>query len=179
MSELDEEKVSALADALVADILRAAASWARDVPPALTPAIRAVSLRLAEMIADQRHYLAPLPEPQESERTQVLNLVAERLRSPSVSQGIAPLLAELSDQELRSTGSWATSASAQSEWIATAITFLEGKSRALPADQRPDPYWGDDVVAGIVASVRAVIGIDELHARTEARYSGGHKQPEE
>ena len=32
------------------------------------PAIRAVCIRLAEMVADQRHYLAPLPEPQESER---------------------------------------------------------------------------------------------------------------
>jgi hypothetical protein len=31
------------------------------------------------------------------------------------------------------------------------------------------------VVAGVIASVRAVIGIDELHARTEARYSGGIK----
>ena len=26
------------------------------------PAIRAVCIRLAEMVADQRHYLAPLPE---------------------------------------------------------------------------------------------------------------------
>jgi hypothetical protein len=42
----------------------------------------------------------------------------------------------------------------------------------LPAGERPDPYWADDVVAGIIASVRALIGVDELHARTEARYSG-------
>ncbi len=179
MSELDERKVLALADARVEDILRAAASWARDVPPALTPAIRAVCVRLAEMVADQRHYLAPLPEPQESERTRVLNLVAERLRGPAVSQGIETILGELSEQELRSTGSWAVSEHAQSEWIATAIAFLEAKGQALPADERPDSYWADDVVAGIVASVRAVIGIDELQARTEARYSGGHKKPEE
>jgi hypothetical protein len=32
------------------------------------------------------------------------------------------------------------------------------------------------VVAGIIASVRALIGVDELHARTEARYSGGQKR---
>ena len=179
MSELDQEKVLALADARVGDILRAAATWARDVPPPLTPAIRAVCVRLAEMVADQRHYLAPLPEPQESERTRVLNLVAERLRSPGVSQGIEPLLAELTEQELRSTGSWAVSESAQSEWIATAIVFLEARGQMLPADERPDPYWADDVVAGIIASVRAVIGIDELQARTEARYSGSHKRPEE
>ena len=51
----------------------------------------------------------------------------------------------------------------------------------LPAGERPDDYWADDVVAGIIASVRALIGIDELHARTEARYSGPGKRvaPEE
>ena len=48
--------------------------------------------------------------------------------------------------------------------------------RALPAGERPDPYWADDVVAGIIASVRALIGVDELHARTEARYSGPVKR---
>ena len=34
---------------------------------------------------------------------------------------------------------------------------------------------------GIIASVRALIGVDELHARTEARYSGPVKRvsPEE
>ena len=161
------------------DILRAAASWARDVPPPLTPAIRAVCVRLAEMVADQRHYLAPLPEPQESERTAVLNLTAERLRQPGVTQGIEPLLQELAEKELRSTGSWSLVDSPQSEWIAGAIGFLEAKARNLPADEQPDPYWADDVVAGIIASVRAVIGIDELQARTEARYSGSHRKPEE
>jgi hypothetical protein len=37
------------------------------------------------------------------------------------------------------------------------------------------------VVAGIIASARALIGVDELHARTEARYSGPVKRitPEE
>jgi len=179
MSELDEGRILALVESQVEEILRAAASWAHDVPPALTPAIRAVCVRLAEMVADQRHYLAPLPEPQESERTRVLNLVAERFRGPAVSQGIEPLLQELTERELRSTGSWAISESAQSEWIANAIAFLEAKGRTLPAGERPDPYWADDVVAGIVASVRAVIGIDELQARTEARYSGGHRKPEE
>ena len=178
MTEQDQTRLATLADAKVQDILRAAASWARDVPPALTPAIRAVSVRLAEMVADQRHYFAPLPEPQETERSTVLNLTAERLRSPAVSRGIETLLQELADQNLRTTGSWSMVESPQNEWIATAINFLEGKSLALPADERPDPYWADDVVAGIVASVRAVIGIDELQARTEARYSGGHKRPD-
>ncbi|MGQ0703288.1 MAG: hypothetical protein ACT4PM_09170 [Gemmatimonadales bacterium] len=177
MGVVDQKKLEALADAKVADILRAAASWARDVPADLTPAIRAVCVRLAEMVADQRHYLAPLPEPQETERATVLTLTAERLRKPPVTRGIERLLQELADRELRSTASWALVEGAQAEWIATAIAFLEEKARDLPADQRPDPYWADDVVAGIIASVRAVIGIDELHARTEARYSGGHKRP--
>ncbi|HLB54770.1 MAG TPA: hypothetical protein VJK71_06660 [Gemmatimonadales bacterium] len=174
---LDRRKLETQADAKVADILRAAASWARDVPPALTPAIRAVCVRLAEMVADQRHYFAPLPEPQESERAAVLALTAEQLRRPAVTQGIEGLLQQLADRELRSTGSWALVEGAQAQWIATAIEFLELQGRELPADQRPDPYWADDVVAGIIASVRAVIGIDELHARTEARYSGPHKKP--
>ncbi len=71
---MDRKKLETLADTKVADILQAAASWAREVPPALTPAIRAVCVRLAEMVADQRHYLAPLPEPQESERAAILTL---------------------------------------------------------------------------------------------------------
>lgn len=154
------------------EILRAADSWSKEAPLALLPAIRAVCIRLAEMVADQRHYLAPLPEPQESERSAVLSLIADRLRAPEVTRGLEPHLQALADLELRSTGSWATVASAQTEWITTAIRYLETSARQLPAGERPDPYWADDVVAGIIASVRALIGVDELHARTEARYSG-------
>ena len=55
---LDQERISAAADETIDKILLAAASWAAEAPPALTPAIRAVCVRLAEMVADQRHYLA-------------------------------------------------------------------------------------------------------------------------
>jgi hypothetical protein len=140
------------------------------------PAIRAVCIRLAEMVADQRHYLAPLPEPQETERRTVLTLVADRLRSKSVTEGLDQHLKALEELELRSTGSWSTVASAQSEWITTAIRYLESCAARLPAGERPDSYWADDVVAGIIASARALIGVDELHARTEARYSGPMKR---
>jgi hypothetical protein len=161
----------------IAEILRAASSWSREAPTALEPAIRAVCVRLVEMVADQRHYLAPLPEPQESERRTVLTLVADRLRSPAVTRGLETHLKALEELELRSTGSWSVVASAQNEWITTAISYLESCARALPAGERPDPYWADDVVAGVIASARALIGIDELHARTEARYSGGVPRP--
>src|SRR5580765_8985419 len=90
----------AQADQRIADILRAADSWSREAPRALTPAIRAVCIRLAEMVADQRHYLAPLPEPQESERSTVLTATAERLRDKRVTDGIETLLQELADLEL-------------------------------------------------------------------------------
>jgi hypothetical protein len=160
----------------ISEILRAAASWAKEAPPALEPAIRAVCVRLAEMVADQRHYLAPLPEPQESERRMVLTLIAERLRSPAVTEGLAEHLKSLEELELRSTGSWAINTAAQTEWITTAIQYLESCARRLPAGERPDAYWADDVVAGIIASARALIGIDELHARTEARYSGPNRR---
>lgn len=156
----------------IRDILRAAESWSREAPRALTPAIRAVCIRLAEMVADQRHYLAPLPEPQETERRAILSMVADRLRSAPVTSGVESHLKALEEMELRSTGSWAIVDSAQTEWITTAIRYLEGCAAELPSAERPDPYWADDVVAGIIASVRALIGIDELHARTEARYSG-------
>jgi len=171
----------AQADQRIGEILRAAESWSREAPRALMPAIRAVCIRLAEMVADQRHYLAPLPEPQETERRAVLTLVADRLRSKPVTEGLDQHLKALEELELRSTGSWATVATAQSEWITTAIQYLESCTRELPAADRPDPYWADDVVAGIIASARALIGIDELHARTEARYSGPVKRlaPEE
>ena len=165
------------AEQRITEILRAASSWAREAPGALEPAIRAVCIRLAEMVADQRHYLAPLPEPQESERRAVLSVIADRLRSPAVTAGLEDHLKALEELELRSTGSWAVVATAQSEWITTAINYLESCARKLPAGERPDPYWADDVVAGIIASARALIGIDELHARTEARYSGGVPPP--
>jgi hypothetical protein len=158
------------------EILRAADSWSKEAPRALMPAIRAVCIRLAEMVADQRHYLAPLPEPQETERRTVLTLVADRLRSRSVTEGLDQHLKALEELELRSTGSWSTVASAQSEWITTAIRYLESCAARLPVGERPDSYWADDVVAGIIASARALIGVDELHARTEARYSGPMKR---
>jgi hypothetical protein len=171
----------AQADQRIKEILRAAESWSREAPRALMPPIRAVCIRLAEMVADQRHYLAPLPEPQETERRTVLSLVADRLRSKPVMEGVEQHLKELEEMELRSTGSWAVLASAQTEWITTAIRYLEGCAARLPDGERPDPYWADDVVAGIIASVRAQIGVDEQHARTEARYSGPIKRvsPEE
>ena len=52
-------------------------------------------------------------------------------------------------------------------------------SRMEPSFERPDAYWADDVVAGVVASVRAVLGIDDLHARTEAQYPGGRRSGEQ
>lgn len=173
----DRAKIDAAAGDKVKDILQAASRWAKEVPPALMPSIRAVCVRLAEMVADQRHYLAPLPEPQESERAALLTAIAEQLRSAAVTEGIDGLLQELSELELRATASWSLVDGAQSEWIATAIRFLEAKSAALPKAEQPDAYWADDVVAGIIASVRALIGVDELQARTEARYSGAYKRP--
>jgi len=175
----DRTKLEAQANERIAQILRAAASWAQEAPPALTPAIRAVCVRLAEMVADQRHYLTPLPEPQETERATVLTIVAERLRSTPVTDGIETDLEELTELELRATASWSLVDTAQCDWIATAIQFLEGKARRLDEGERPDDYWADDVVAGVIASVRALIGVDELHARTEARYSGNFKRPPE
>jgi hypothetical protein len=166
----------AQADQRIREILRAAESWSREAPRTMMPAIRAVCIRLAEMVADQRHYLAPLPEPQETERRTVLSLVADRLRSKPVTEGVEQHLKELEELELRSTGSWAVVASAQTEWITTAIRYLDACAARLPAGERPDPYWADDVVAGVIASVRALIGVDELHARTEARYSGPVKR---
>ncbi|MBM4188926.1 MAG: hypothetical protein FJ206_16615 [Gemmatimonadetes bacterium] len=171
-------KLDAEAAAKVQDIMRAATSWSEEAPAALTPAIRAVCVRLAEMVADQRHYLAPLPEPQETERSALLVAIADRLRTTAATEGIERFLDQLSELELRATASWSLNAAAQSEWIATAVMFLERQSAELPPDQRPDPYWADDVVAGVVASIRALIGVDELHARTEARYSGAHRRPE-
>ena len=171
----------AQADQRIREILRAADSWSKEAPTALAPAIRAVCIRLAEMVADQRHYLVPLPEPQESERRAVLSLTADRLRAKPVTDGLEEHLKALEEMELRSTGSWAIMASAQNEWITTAIRYLESCASKLSVAERPDSYWADDVVAGIIASVRALIGIDELHARTEAHYSGPIKRatPEE
>lgn len=163
----------------VGEILRAAASWAREAPRALTPSIRAVCVRLAEMVADQRHYLAPLPEPQETERRTVLSLVAERMRSAEVTREIGDQLDALAELELRATGSWSIVGSAQAEWITTAIQFLEEAAERLPEGERPDAYWADDVVGGIIVSVKAIIGADDLLARTESQYPEGRRAADE
>jgi hypothetical protein len=178
---VDRAKLGALADKIVADILRAAASWAREVPPALTLPIRAVCVRLAEMAADQRHYLAPLPEPQETERRITLELVAEKLRSPEVIRDIEKHLQQLAERELRVTGAWALVPDSQSAWVTTAVQYLEACGAELPEDQRPDPYWADDVAGGIVVSVKAILGTDDLHVRIESQYAGGKRtaQPSE
>lgn len=168
----------AQADQLVRDILKAAHGWAREVSPALQPAVRAVCIRLGEMVADQRNFFAPLPGPQAAERQQVMALVAQQLASAAVTGGLEKQLAALTELELKSTSSWALVPSAQGEWISTAVQFLEQQGKQVPPDQQPDPYWADDVVAGVIASVRAVLGIDELHARTESQYPGGRKSGE-
>ncbi len=165
MPEIPESGTVGSAEEMVTQILQAASSWAAEAPASLTPAIRAVCVRLAEMVADQRHYLVPLPEPRQSERREMLASVAGRLRSQPTVAGIETHLEALADLELRSTGSWATVPSAQSEWVTTAIQYLESCAAALPVEERPDSYWADDVVAGIIASVRAVIGVDDLAAR--------------
>lgn len=152
----------------VAVILRAAASWAREAPPALAPAVRAVCIRLAEMVADQRHYLAPLPEPQDSERQAVLAGVAQRLASQPVTTGLEQELSDLTEMELKSTGSWAIKPAAQAQWVDTAIRFLESRSGRVTGNDKPDAYWAEDVVAGLIASVRALLGVEELHARADA-----------
>jgi hypothetical protein len=174
-SPVDRRPPEAQADQVVNDILKAAAGWAREAPPALQPAVKAVCIRMGEMVADQRNYFAPLPQDREQERAQVLALVAARLASAAATQGLERPLQALTELELRSTSSWSLVPAAQSEWTTTAIQYLESCSHQLPAGDQPDPYWADDVVAGVVASVRAVLGIDELHARTEAQYPGQRK----
>ena len=174
---LDRQKVAAHSERIVTDILKAAMSWAREVPPELHLPIRAVCVRLAEMVADQRHYLTPLPEPRETERRAVLERVAESLRSGTIVSEIRPHLQAMADRELRATGSWSANPEAHTEWVTSAIAYLDSCGEALPAGQRPDPYWADDVVGGIVVSVKAILGTDELHVRIESQYSGGKKPP--
>ncbi len=175
---VDPARVAAGADEKIAAILRAASSWATEAPAQLTPAIRAVCVRLAEMVADQRHYLAPLPEPQESERKAMLTEVAHRLRTGPVARELKEQLDSLAEMELRATGSWSLVAAAQQEWVQTAIDFLQRKAAEIPAAARPDEYWADDVVAGVIASVKGIIGADDLYSRIEAQYAGkGRPQP--
>jgi hypothetical protein len=179
MSEVRKQGPEELADAKLADIRRAAESWAKEAPEPLRNPVRAVCIRLAEMVADQRHYLAPLPTAQEGERAQMLAHVVKKLRGNQAVQGIEGDLKALTELELRATGSWSLIPSAQAEWIQTATQFLEECTRKLPKEARPDPYWADDVVAGVIASVKAVIGVDELHARTESQFGGRPRQTSE
>ena len=172
MSDVRKIGPDELADAKLADIRRAAESWAKEAPAALRDPVRAVCVRLAEMVSDQRHYLAPLPSAQESERAQMLALLVKKLGNRQAIPDLETELKALTELELRATGSWSLIPSAQAEWIQTATQFLEERARALPKGERPDDYWADDVVAGVIASVKAVIGVDELHARTESQFGG-------
>lgn len=173
----DLARITTIADERIAAIFRAAASWSDEAPGQLTPAIRAVCIRLAEMVADQRHYLAPLPEPLESERRGVLMLVAERLRTGPASIALKPQLEALAEMELRATGSWSLVAAAQTEWVQTAIDYLQRCRLDVTEPDRPDEYWAEDVVAGIIASVKCLIGADDLHARIERQYAGQGRPP--
>ncbi len=154
---LPKRTPESIAEERVAQILRAADSWSSDAPRALTPAVRAVFLRLAEMIADARHQHLVTPEPLEPDAVRALDLVATRLRAPATTKGLEGELEALSQLELRSTGSWAAVPSAQAEWTGTAIRYLEQRAAALPAGERPEDYWADDLVAGIIASVRSLV----------------------
>src|SRR5690606_29407969 len=169
--EQDKARIAAAADETIAKILRAAASWADEAPGAMTPAIRAVCIRLAEMVADQRHYLAPLPEPMESERSAVLSRVAAQLRTGPAARELKVHLDALAAMELRATGSWSLVPGAATEWQRTAIEYLESQANLLDDPERPDMYWADDVVAGIIASVKGLIGADDLYSRIEAQYA--------
>src|SRR5690606_10335047 len=172
---IDVQRRTAAADETIDKILRAAASWAAEAPPRLTPAIRAVCVRLAEMVADQRHYLAPLPEPQESERRAMLTLVAERLRSGPIASELRTHLDALAALELRATGSWSLVQSPLTEWQQTAINYLDAQisESSDPNTAAIDEYWAEDVVAGIIASVKGIIGADDLYSRIEAQYAEG------
>jgi hypothetical protein len=154
---LPKRTPESIADERVGQILHAAQGWASDVPPALAPAVRAVFLRLAEMITDARHQHLLMPEPLDPEAVRVLDLVAGRLRGPDLMQGIEVELEALTAMELRSTGSWTTVPSAQFEWTSTAIQYLEQRAEGLPVSERPEPYWADDLVAGVIASIRALV----------------------
>ena len=169
----------AQAGAKVAEITKAATRWAREAPAKLAGPVRAVCLRLAELVADQRHTFSPLPSAQEIERRAVLTHLAKRLSSSAVTTGLEKEMAALTELELRSTGSWSLVPTAQAQWIITAVQYLERCARELPKNEQPDDYWADDVVAGIIASVRVLIGVDELAARTEAQYPGAGKPPVE
>jgi hypothetical protein len=127
------------------------------------------------MAADQRHYLSPLPEPQETERRTTLEIVAEKLRSEPIVRDIAKNLEELAERELRVTGSWSLVPDSQAAWVTTAVQYLESCGLKLPEAERPDPYWADDVAGGIVVSVKAILGTDDLHVRIESQYSGGKR----
>ena len=146
-----------IADERVRQILQAADSWASDVPTPLTPSVRAVFLRLAEMIADSRHEHPPGAAPLDADSAEALNLVATRLRAPAITRGLEEELEALTALELRATGSWSTVPGAHSEWTATAVTYLERRAADLPAAERPPEYWADDIVAGVIASVRALV----------------------
>jgi hypothetical protein len=130
-------------------------------------------VRLAEMVADQRHYLAPLPEPQETERRAMLTRVADRLRSGPVADELRSHLDALAELELRATGSWSLVQSPLTEWQQTAINYLDAQARTVPAETPIDEYWAEDVAAGIIASVKGIIGADDLYSRIEAQYAEG------
>ena len=99
------------------------------------------------------------------------------MRTGPIARELKEQLDALAEMELRATGSWSLVAAAQSEWMQTAIEFLQKKSLEIPPAERPDEYWADDVAAGIIASVKGIIGADDLYSRIEAQYAGKGRPP--
>jgi hypothetical protein len=89
MTEIPTKRTpETVADERILEILRAIDSWAADATAGLDAAVRAVCLRLAEMIADQRHHHLLHPEPLDPDQQRVLELVAEHLRTAPVMRGL-------------------------------------------------------------------------------------------
>ena len=66
-------------------------------------------------------------------------------------------LKALTELELRATGSWSLIPSAQAEWIQTATQFLEERTRALPAGERPAPKAVGLMSGGLDSTLAAAL----------------------
>ncbi len=103
----------------------------------------------------------------------MLAMVADRLRHGPIAHELRPHLDALAKLELRATGSWSLVQSPLAQWQQTAINYLDDQARNLAADAPHDEYWAEDVAAGIIASVKGIIGADDLYSRIEAQYAEG------
>lgn len=140
------------------EILRSGHQCAEESPSALRKAIVAVNARLADTVIFLRKAEGDL----DAESVRVLEALAGSLRESWEStverhlKGLEAAGLPWTSLSLGTVRSKEALSSVQTKAITAAIQYLEACVAKLSPAVRPEPAWADDLVAGLIASARAI-----------------------